>query len=95
MARPENNGWDFVKVGEVYQYKEEVGASIGGAVIAMVKILEDNSDDNWYCFTVQITEGKSALDIFGSKPFPVAHEKNIGGIYSGMPQFYEEPCYNL
>ena len=43
MARSENNGWDFVKVDETYQYKEEIGPGL--AMIAMVKILEDNSDD--------------------------------------------------
>ena len=92
MARSENGGWDFIKVGETYQYKED-GGGIGTAVVGMVKILENNSDDEYYRLQVQVVEGKTALKIWGDKPFPVMHMKNIGGIYSGMPQFYEEPCY--
>ena len=92
MARSENAGWDFIKVGETYQYKEE-GFGIGSAIIGMVEILEDTSDDEWYRFLVQVVEGGTALKAWGNKPFPVAHKKNIGGIYSGMPQFYETPEY--
>ena len=91
MARPENNGWDFVKVGGVYQYKEE-GIGIGSAVVAMVEILGDNSSDEFYDFTVKRVKGGKE---FGDMPFGVSHKKNIGGIYSGMPQFYEEPCYMM
>lgn len=94
MARSENNGWDFIKVGETYQYKEEV-SPIGGAVIGMVKILEDNSTDEQYDFLVQVVEGETALKTFGEKPFQVWHAKNIGGIYSGMPQFYKTREYSI
>ncbi len=94
MARSEDDGWDFIKAGETYQYKED-GGGIGTAVVGMVKILGDNSTDEIYSFLVQVVEGKTALKIWGSKPFSVGHAKNIGGIYSGMPQFYEEPCYGM
>jgi len=92
MARSENDGWDFIKVGETYQYKED-GDGIGTAVIGMVKIVEDNSDAGYYNFLARVAEGKTALKVWGKQPFIVSHKKNIGGIYSGMPQFYEEPCY--
>ena len=94
MARSENGGWDFIKVGETYQYKEDTGG-IGSSVVGMVKVLEDNSDGAWYNFLVQVVKGKTALSAFGDKPFPVGHRKNIGGIYSGMPQFYKEPEYTV
>ena len=92
MARSENGGWDFIKVGGIYQYKED---GFGGASVGMVKVLEDTSDEEWYRFLVQVVEGKAALKLWGNKPFPVAHKKNIGGIYSGMPQFYKEPQYMM
>ena len=92
MTRSENNGWDFIKVGETYQYKDD-GIGIGNATIAMVKILEDTSDDDWYNFKVKVVEGDKALKEWGTKPFNVGHKKNIGGVYSGMPQFYETPEY--
>jgi len=91
VARSENNGWDFVKVGETYQYKEEIGP--GMAMIAMVKILEDNSSDEWYSFLVEPVKVNKPFDKEMTKPFTVGHAKNIGGIYSGMPQFYETPEY--
>lgn len=91
MARSENNGWDFVKVGKTYQYKED-GIGIGNAVIAMVEILEDNSDGEFYAFLVKRVKGGKE---FGDEPFEVSHKKNIGGIYSGMPQFYKEPEYMM
>jgi len=93
MARPERNGWDFVRVGKVYQYKEEWG--IGRALIAMVEILEDTSDDKYYNFKIRPLKGTMELAEIGPEPFEVSHAKNIGGIYSGMPQFYEEPEYTI
>lgn len=36
MARANNGGWDFIKVGQQYQYKED-------GIIAIVTVLEDNS----------------------------------------------------
>ena len=56
----------------------------------MVEILEDNSDEEYYSFLVKRVKGGKA---FGDEPFTVGSLKNIGGIYSGMPQFYEEPVY--
>lgn len=94
MARSENGGWDFIKAGETYQYKED-GGGIGTAVVGMVKILENKSDKEYYKFLVQVVEGKTALKLWGKEPFQVGHIKNMGGIYSGMPQFYEEPCYMM
>lgn len=92
MARSEDGGWDFVKQGETYQYKED-GGGIGTAVVGMFEILEDNSDDEFYSFLVRVVEGNHALKVWGREPFSVGHRKNIGGIYSGMPQFYETPEY--
>ena len=92
MARSENGGWDFIKQGETYQYKED-GGGIGTAVIGMVEILEDNSGDEYYNFKVRVVQGNHALRVWGNEPFDVGHAKNIGGIYSGMPQFYKEPEY--
>jgi hypothetical protein len=83
MARG-NEGWDFVKVGKVYQYQEE-------RCVAMVEVVEDNSDDGYYNFKVKIL----ASDLF-FKPggsFDVSHSKTIKGYYSGMPQLYEEIKY--
>ena len=91
MARSEDNGWDFIKVGETYQYKED-GGGIGTAIVAMVKILGDNSDEEYYHFVVKRVQGGKA---FGDEPFTVVHLKNIGGIRNGMPQFYETPEYMM
>ena len=91
MARSENNGWYFVKVGGIYHYNDD-GICIVNAVIAMVKILEDNSNDEFYDFLVKRVKGGKE---FGDEPFEICHRKNIGGIYSGMPQFYEEPVYMM
>lgn len=82
MARG-NEGWDFVKVGEIYQYKED-------GMICMVRVLEDTSDEEWYKFQVKILA--SNQDHAGSV-FIVAHNKTVSGYYSGMSQFYETPEY--
>ena len=83
MSRPVNGGWDFVKAGEIYQYKES-------PMIAMVRVLEDNSDDEWYNFKVRVL--KSTHDI-SSKEFTVGHVKDCPGIYNEMQQFYEDEEY--
>jgi hypothetical protein len=84
MARANNNGWDFIKVGKEYQYKED-------HFVGMVKILEDNSDEEMYRFKIQVMKA-NCKDI-GPEPFDVSHSKNPGGYYSGMLQFYETPEY--
>ena len=68
------------------------GIGIGSVVIAMVEILEDNSDKEFYRFLIKRVKGGKE---FGDEPFKISHRKNIGGIYSGMPQFYEEPVYMM
>ena len=50
MARASSNkgyGWDFVTVGNVYQYKED-------SYIGIVRVLEDQSDDDYYTFKLQV-----------------------------------------
>lgn len=83
MTRPENSSWEFVKQGRVFQYKED-------SLIAMVFIEEDNSDDEFYSFRVKPLAAN--MDI-GPEAFTVSHARKIGGIYSGMAQFYEKPEY--
>jgi len=81
MARPVKGGWDFVKKGMVLQYKED-------SLIAIVEILEDDSDEEMYSFDLRIIAAN--MDI---GPFSVSTSKSNTGIYSGMSQFYEEPEY--
>ncbi len=90
MARPNENGWDFVKVGETYQYKEEIMPWL--VFIGEVKILEDNSNEKEYSFKLKVL--KSNMPPFQQDGFfDVSHVKDIPGIYSGMPQFYEGTEY--
>ena len=84
MTRANNNGWDFIKVGETYQYKED-------HFVGMVKILEDNSDKEYYKFKIQVLQA-NCKDI-GPEPFEISFNKDIGGYYNGMLQFYETPEY--
>ena len=82
MARAADNkgrGWDFLKVGKVYQYKE-------GPLVAMVEVLEDNSDEDFYRF--KIVAKKAAYNIAAT--FVVTHNKRFHGYWSDMPQFYPE-----
>lgn len=85
MARANNNGWDFLEVGKTYQYKED-------SMIAMVRILEDNSDEEFYDFYVEVVAAN--MNIAGNK-FNVSHTKKLNGVYSGMSQFYKSPEYVL
>ena len=85
MARANNNGWDFVKVGGTYQYKED-------AFIAWVTILEDNSDDEYYRFKLQVE--KSNYDPPQNGVFEISHVKDLNGAYSGMIQLYEYEAYS-
>lgn len=87
MARASNNGWDFVKVGKSYQYKEE-----HPTWIAEVFILEDNSDDEYYNFKARID--KATVEFKNDpEPFLISFIKNLKGVFSGMPQLYENPEY--
>ena len=47
MATSHDHGWDFVKVGETYQYKEDW-------FIAIVTVLENNSDTENYVFKLRV-----------------------------------------
>ena len=82
MSRGANKGWDFIKVGGIYQYKES-------PFIGMVEILEDNSDEEYYNFRVQAIEGTVPL----LEPFTVSLQKANTGVWNGMSQFYENPEY--
>lgn len=83
MARANNGGWDFVKVGKTYQYKED-------GWIAMVTIMKDNSNDEQYAFDLRVE--KSTED-WGLREFDIANVKGDSGYYSGMLQIYERPEY--
>lgn len=82
MARASNGGWDFVKVGEIYQYKEDW-------IIAMIKILENNSDDECYSFKVQV---QKSTEKDGGE-FLITNVKGTG-YYSGMIQIYQGEQYS-
>jgi glutamate synthase domain-containing protein 1 len=84
MSRSINNGWDFLEVGETYQYKES-------SFIAMVTIMADTSDDEMYEFDLRIEE--SNYDPPQNGRFTITSSKENHGVYSGMLQFYEEPEY--
>lgn len=87
MARANNGGWDFVQVGKEYQYKED-------ALIAIVKILEDNSTRKEYRFKVQVMKSNfNFKKHFANTTFNVTHIKDPGGYWNGMIQFYEHPEY--
>jgi hypothetical protein len=82
MARSsENNGngWDFIEEGKIYQYKEDY-------LLAMVKVLENRSDDEFFRFLIQAQK----CNINMLKPFEVSARKGYTGAYSGMIQFYPE-----
>jgi hypothetical protein len=86
MARANNGGWDFIKVGGKYQYKED-------SFIAEIEILEDNSNDVGYDFKVKVLnanepQGKSSVfDRF-------SHIKELVGYWFGMIQVFESPEYS-
>lgn len=85
MARANNGGWDFVNVGETYQYKED-------GFIAMVTILEDNSDKDQYAFKLR-TEKSTHHPPSEDGVFEISHAKDVGGYYSGMLQIYPHEEY--
>ena len=90
MSRATNGGWDFVKVGGTYQYKED-------GWVAMVKILEDNSTDKEYHFKLQTEEATDEPPTEDGEQegvFSISHVKDMGGMmYSGMLQLYEQAEY--
>lgn len=94
MARPnekDGHGWDFVKAGKTYQYKEEAFPLT--SFIGTVTILEDNSNDEDYNFKVRVEESNMEPPTEDGI-FDTSHVKKLDGIYSGMPQFYEYPEYS-
>ena len=84
MARANNGGWDFVKEGGTYQYKEDW-------LICIVKVVQDRSDDRWYRFSLEIVPHPGFPDALpdGAKGFACESVKDLDGFYSGMPQFYD------
>jgi len=87
MARANNGGWDFVKVGKTYQYKED-------SFIAIVKVLEDNSDDKCYRFKLQVEKATYEPHFAENGIFEIYHIKDVDGYYNGMLQFYENEEYS-
>lgn len=84
MARANNSGWDFVKEGNIYQYKEE-------GCIAMVKIIREYSDNDKYQFDVVVLASDGNFP--AGRQFSVMHTKNPGGYWNEMPQFYSDIEY--
>ena len=80
MASAQDHGWDFLKVGETYQYKQ-------GKFIAMVQIADDNSTDDFYQFVIEILEATY-------KPaklrFEISCIKSIDFGYPGMVYFFDK-----
>jgi hypothetical protein len=83
MARANNGGWDFVKEGETYQYKED-------GWIAMVTVVKDNSTDEHYAFDLRV---EKATEDWGLREFDIMNVKGDSGYYSGMLQIYKTPEY--
>jgi len=82
--RENDGGWDFVKLGGIYQYKEE-------GVIYIVEIIEDKSTEKEYKFVLK----PLACTLYSLKPFEISFVKNNTGYWNNMPQFYEEAEYVL
>ena len=82
MARAVHNGWDFVKVGKIYQYKE-------GGIVAMIQILEDRSNEKEYNFKVEVQKSTEMIP----RQFEIFHTKEMNGYYNDMLQIYEEEEY--
>ena len=76
--------WDFVKVGNSYQYKE-------GTWIALLTILEDNSTDEMYQFKSRIEKSLGIPPVKDS--FSFSFSKTFEGGYGGMSQLYESAVY--
>ena len=85
MSRGVNGGWDFVKVGETYQYKED-------GWLCEVKVLKDNSTEKEYNFRLQVEKSNWPKEVIPTE-FTVSHNKEFNGIYNGMNQIYETEEY--
>jgi len=85
MTTAHNKGWDFVKVGKTYQYKES-------GFLATVEILEDNSTETEYRFKLQ-TKTASSTPPTEDGIFEISHIKELNGYYSGMMNIYETTEY--
>jgi len=83
MARANNGGWDFVKVGGTYQVKED-------HAIYGIRVLEDKSTSNEYIFVVCPTYSNVKIK---NEPFVISSPKNLTGMFSGMLQIYEHEEY--
>jgi len=86
MERPYEGGWDFIKAGEVYQYKE-------GGFIAMVTVLEVKSDDAYYVFIIRIEKAtyKPAREIYDITASKSDHVGYPGMVFFGKK---EKPGYD-
>jgi hypothetical protein len=85
MARANDYGWDFVKEGKTYQYKE-------WPLLAMVTILEDNSTKDEYRFKLRV-EKSNLNEEYTPLEFIVTSSKDDKGYYNNMMQFYENEEY--
>ena len=83
MARANDKGWDFVKVGGLYQVKEDYA-------VYGIRVLEDLSTEEEYIFKVRVTYASHKMD---NKVFTISHNKNPGGFWNGMMQIYEREEY--
>jgi len=84
--RAPNGGWDFVRVGQTYQYKEDW-------FIAMVKVLEDKSDDEYYRFVFEVQKATHEPVFAENGVFEISHVKKLDGVFSGMLQIYPQETY--
>lgn len=74
--------WDFIKVGGLYQYKED-------AMISIVEVLSDTSDDGKYEFLLHPLA--SNMDV--SRNFTCMSSKENTMFYSGKAEFFQEMEY--
>ena len=90
MARAVNKGWDFVKVGETYQYKEDW-------FIAMVTVLEDLSDDNNYHFKLQMEKASHTPFFAKDGIFELSHIKKSMEYLAGWLNYMKPKliCVNI
>ena len=77
-------GWDFVQVGQTYQFKEE-------HLIAMVKVMEDNSSFKEYRFKLRVEKANYPPPQNGE--FKISQIMDSDTYYSGMSQIFENEVY--